>query len=170
MADIRTVWSPDTAPFYGDWLLAPPGLAVDRDLETAVLLSLFTDASARADDELPDTSDDRRGWWGNWESPETIELGSRLWLLTRAVSTEETRQRAEEYAAEALAWMLEDSEEWGRVATSVDVAAEWLEVGPVPPATLALQIRIVRDDGTVYDRRYAAAWADLFTAPPMGGP
>jgi phage gp46-like protein len=156
MADVRTTWSPETAPLRGDWLMEPPGLATDRDLETAVILSLFTDASAREDDVIPDLTDDRRGWWGNWESPETIELGSRLWLLSREKSTEETRRRAEEYAAEALAWLLTDG-----VAARVDVAAEYSEVGPVPPTTLALRVRIVRDDGSVYERRYAWAWEQL---------
>jgi phage gp46-like protein len=162
MADVRHIWSPDTAPYRGDWLLDPPGLATDRDLETAVILSLFTDASAREDDVIPDLTDDRRGWWGNWESPEVLELGSRLWLLSREKSTEETRRRAEEYAAEALAWLLQDDDpRWPRAAARVDVAAEYLEVGPVPPATLALRVRIVRDDGTVYARGYAWAWAQL---------
>jgi hypothetical protein len=44
MADVRTAWSPEMAPLRGDWLLDPPGLAADRDLETAVILSLFTSA------------------------------------------------------------------------------------------------------------------------------
>jgi phage gp46-like protein len=161
MADVRTAWSLETAPLRGDWLIDPPGLAADHDLETAVILSLFTDALAREDDVIPDLTDDRRGWWGNWESPEALELGSRLWLLSREKSTEETRRRAEEYAAEALAWMLDDDPQWGRVAARVDVEAEYVEVGPVPPLTLGLRIRIVRDDGSVYDRRYAWAWAQL---------
>ncbi len=160
-ADVRTAWSPATAPYRGDWLLDPPGLATDHNLETAVLLSLWTDASAQPDDVIPDGTDDRRGWWGNWESPEDLVLGSRLWLLAREKSTEDTRRRAEEYAAEALAWMLDEDPRWGRVAARVDVAAEYLEVGPVPPATLALRVQITRHDGTVYDRRFAWAWEEL---------
>jgi phage gp46-like protein len=156
MADVRTAWSPATAPFWGDWVIEPPGLATDHDLESAVLLSLFTDASALVDDVIPDGTDDRRGWWANWERPEAIVLGSRLWLLGREKSTEETRRRAEEYAAEALQWLLDDG-----VAAAVDVAAAYLEVGPVPPSTLALQIAITRADGTVYEKRYAWAWEQL---------
>src|SRR5215475_13621040 len=155
-ADIRTAWSPATAPYRGDWLLDPPGMATDHNLETAVLLSLWTDDSAHPDDVIPDGTDDRRGWWGNWQRPETVALGSRLWLLEREKSTEETRRRAEEYAAEALQWLLDD-----HVAIRVDVAASYLEVGPVPPTTLVLQIQITRSDGTVYDRRFAWAWDEL---------
>ena len=156
MADVRTAWGLETNAIGGDWLVAPPGLAADRDLETAVILSLFTDASARADDVLPDLTDDRRGWWGNWQSPERLELGSRLWLLSREKSTEDVRRRAEGYAAEALQWLLDDG-----VAARVDVGASWRESPPEPPATLALRVRIVRDDGSIYDRRYAWAWAAL---------
>jgi phage gp46-like protein len=159
MADVRTAWSPATAPLWGDWVLDPPGLAADHDLESAVLLSLFTDDSARPDDVIPDGSDDRRGWWGNWERPEPGALGSRLWLLTREKSTDEVRRRAEEYAAEALQWVLDDG-----VAARVDVAASYLEVGAVPPQTLLLQIAITRADGTVFDRRYAWAWEQLAAA------
>lgn len=163
-ADVRTVWAPETAPYSGDWLLDPPGLATDHNLETAVLLSLFTDAAARQDDVIPDGTDDRRGWWGDWQAPEGIELGSRLWLLAREKSTEETRQRAEEIAAEALAWMLDEdpiNPQWGRVAARVDVEASYLETGSVPPSTLALRVQITRRDGTVYDERFAWAWIEL---------
>jgi phage gp46-like protein len=156
MADVQTQWGLPTAPIGGDWAIAPPGLATDADLETAVILSLFTDASARDDDVLPDGTDDRRGWWGNWQSPEGSPLGSRLWLLSREKSTEDVRRRAEGYAAEALQWLLDDG-----VAARVDVGASWQEVAPVPPATLALRVRIVRDDGSIYNRRYAWAWAAL---------
>lgn len=159
MADIRTVWSPEDV--RGDWLIEPPGLAADHDLETAVVLSLFTDASARPDDELPDLTDDRRGWWGNWQSPESIVLGSRLWLLTRAKSTEDTRRRAEAYAAEALQWLLDDG-----VAARVDVGAMYLETGTTPPATLVLRVRIIRDDGSVYDHRFDWAWRPLDIPTP----
>jgi phage gp46-like protein len=155
-ADVRTAWSPATAPLRGDWLLEPPGLATDHNLETAVVLSLWTDASAREDDVIPDGTDDRRGWWGNWESPEEVPLGSRLWLLEREKSTDETRRRAEEYAAEALQWMLDDA-----VAARIDVEANYLEVGPVPPQTLLLRVQITRDDATIYDRRFAWAWTEL---------
>jgi phage gp46-like protein len=156
VADVRTVWNPETAPLRGDWLIDPPGLGVDRDLQTAVILSLFTDAVAREDDVLPDLSEDRRGWWGTWQAPEQLELGSRLWLLSRAPATEETRRAAEEYAAEALAWLLDDE-----VAVELDVGASWRERAPVPPATLELRVRIVRDNGSVYDRQHAWAWETL---------
>jgi phage gp46-like protein len=154
--DVRTAWAPLTYPWGGDWLIEPPGLATAHNLETAVLLSLLTEASARPDDELPDFgdyasefADNRRGWWANQNRPEGYALGSRLWLLSRTVSTEETRQRAEEICEEALAWMLDDG-----VAARVTVAAAYLDS---PPFTLGVTIELVRGTG----ERFAWAWDEL---------
>src|SRR5262249_44209057 len=171
MPDFRTAWNPETAPWAADGLMDPPGLETDRDLETAVILSLFTDATAKPDDVIPDGSDDRRGWWGDTgavgdqDTPPEGPLGSRLWLLGREKATEATRQRADQYAAEALRWLTADG-----VAARVDVRAEWLDPVGFPPGTLGLRVRILRQDGTVYDARYAWAWSQLFLPTGAGAP
>src|SRR5262249_9335420 len=147
------------------------GLETDRDLETTIIISLFTDALAHPDDVIPDGSDDRRGWWGDTgavgdqDAPPEGPLGSRLWLLSREKATESTRQRAQQYAAQALAWMPMDG-----VAARVDVKAEWLDPVGFPPGYLGLTIRILRGDGTVYNARYAWAWEQLFlpNVPQIG--
>lgn len=97
-------------------------LADDDTLATAVLLSLLLDRRARTDDALPDPAGDRRGWVGDALSPRAggDRIGSRLWLLARAKQTEETRRRADAYAREALAWLLED-----RLADRVAVTVAW---------------------------------------------
>jgi phage gp46-like protein len=151
MADVRTAWAPPTWPYGGDWLIEPPGLASDHDLETACLLSLLTEASAAADDVLPDFTKDRRGWWGNWQRPEGIVLGSRLWLLMRSVSTDETLQQAQAYAEEALAWLVDQA-----IAGAVDVVASYLDS---PPSILGLQITITR--GPTPAPQYVWAWDQL---------
>lgn len=74
------------------------------DLQTAVVISLFTDRLARADDDYEGA--DRRGWWG--DSAEELQLGSRLWLLRRQKLTTRVAQKAEEYALEALDWLKSD--------------------------------------------------------------
>lgn len=116
-------------------------LLTDESLLTATVISLFTDRRAGPDDELPATEDWRRGWWGDALADTPGDrIGSHLWLLFRCKQTEETRQRAEEYAKAALAWMLEDG-----VAKAVNVEAEWLE-----PATgiLGLGIAIHKPGGS----------------------
>ncbi|CFQ45685.1 putative bacteriophage protein GP46 [Yersinia frederiksenii] len=101
--DIKTVWDVDAS--LGDWRTDHGGLLDGDDLHTAILLSLFTDRLARADDDID--GDDRRGWWG--DSGATSAIGSRLWLLRRQKLTTQVAIKAEDYAREALAWLMEDA-------------------------------------------------------------
>lgn len=100
-------------------------LSLDDSFYTAVLISLFSDRRAEPTDELPAQESWRRGWWAD-ALPEQIALqdkiGSRLWLLKRCKATEATRQRAETYASEALAWLLQDN-----LVKALDVSATWLD-------------------------------------------
>jgi len=102
MADIKSLWNVDE--LHADWLENPGALASGDDFQTAVIISLFTDRVARADDPYEDN--DRRGWWG--DSTEDSQLGSRLWLIRREKLTREVALRSEEYAREALKWLVDD--------------------------------------------------------------
>lgn len=93
-------------------------ILVDNGLLTPVLVSLFTDARARSGDEIPDGTSDPRGWWGDAYLPPGDRMGSRLWLLDRSLRTPFTLKRIEDYAREALAWMVEDG-----LATKVQSSA-----------------------------------------------
>lgn len=124
----------------GDLVLGAGGLGQDGTLRTAVLLSLFTDRRARADDPLPEPGASRRGWVG--DALATVEgdrFGSRLWLLKRAKATAETARRAEDYCREALGWLVEDE-----LAARVAVSAQW-----IAPGTLGARIEITLTDGGV---------------------
>lgn len=151
MGDIATLWDP--VALVGDWAVAPDGLAAGQDLATAVVISLFTDAPAGPDDEIPDGSGDRRGFWGDAEAPEG-PIGSRLWLLAREKQVEGVRVRAEGYAREALAWLTADG-----VAARVDVAASWGGIG-----RLDLAVTVYRRDGTAVALNFAAPWGQLAPA------
>lgn len=91
-----------------DLSLSDGDLAVDQGLETAVLISLFTDRRADEREELPAGETSRRGWWGDSFAADSDKVGSRLWLLHREKSLAEVAARAEDYAREALAWLIED--------------------------------------------------------------
>lgn len=150
MPDIDTVWVPGLS--RGDWTLNGADLGRGDDLATAVIISLFTDRRADPDDEIPDASGDRRGWWG--DTGRTRPLGSKLWLLERAKQTEQTRQRAQDYAADALAWLIEDG-----VAAAVDVVAAWQ--GPNAPTGggfLGLLVTVTEPGGQVSTFNYQWAW------------
>jgi len=135
--------------------LTGPDLATDDGLETAVLVSLFTDRRAEPDDRLPDGSDDLRGWWGDTFSDQPNDrIGSRLWLLCREKQTTAVVERAREYAKEALTWLTADG-----AAKSVTVEAEIATTG-----VLALAIEIERPDTSRVSYRYSYAWEALANA------
>jgi phage gp46-like protein len=111
---------------------------------------------AEDDDELLESLDgalDRRGWWAErlLDDSENDRFGSRLWLLTRAKETAETRALARDYAEEALRWLVED-----RIAERVDV-----ELLDTEKAGAGLFVRIVRGDGRSSELRYPAIWRTI---------
>lgn len=121
MADIRVVWNPDL--MAGDWTLAGRTLDSTQALVTAIAVALFTHRTAEDDDELPEFASDRRGWWGDYQAAEVREgwpIGSRLWLLSRAKQTEDTRRRAEDYIREALEPFIERA-----IVASYDLTVDW---------------------------------------------
>lgn len=154
MADIEVTWSPDL--MAGDDLLAPPDLSGANEMMTAVAVSLFTHRTAEADDTLggaPVTA--RRGWWADHEAAEiyagATPIGSRLWLLAREKQTEETRQRAEDYIREALAWMIDE-----RLAVDVDVEVDWFAL-----ERLGAVITIYRGAQQSVAVRFSSLWEEL---------
>ncbi len=136
MTDAQLVldqWGADLAIAGGD-------LAIDQGLQTAVLVSLFSDARAAEDDELPVEAESRRGFWA--DSAED-RFGSKLWLLRRTVLSRETVNLAQDYAQQALRWLLDEG-----IAQAVRVVAE------AAGGILHLSIEITR--GTA--RRWDAIW------------
>lgn len=114
--DIAVIW--DEALGCGDIAFDQVGLRGETGLATAVLLSLFLDRRAEEGDQP--RPDDPRGWWGDSLNLDPSERwGSRLWLLERGKAIEADRLRAEEYAKEALKWLVADG-----LVKSVEVEAK----------------------------------------------
>ena len=80
MADIALTWNNDIGA--GDLCVVGADLLADDGLETAVLLSLFSDRRAR-EEEIPPGQTWRRGWWGDLLADDQDQIGSKLWLLER---------------------------------------------------------------------------------------
>lgn len=126
-------------------LLAAGGaLAEEEGLATAVMLSLFTDRRAEPDDALPEGADPlfgARGWIGDalllGPAAGADRIGSRLWLLAREKQVEETLRLAEDYAREALDWLIADG-----LAREVAVSASWSGLG-----SMALRVEIAPPAG-----------------------
>lgn len=130
MSDTRTIWLRDMA--RGDWAHDNASLASGSDLETAILISLFSDRQASSDDVIPDGTDDPRGWVGDVD--QDYQIGSRLWLLERAKQTQETLRLANDYIAEALQWLIDDS-----VVARFDITTEWTRAGLLGANLVAYQ-------------------------------
>lgn len=83
----------------------------------AAIISLLTWRRAGVDDKLDDS--ERYGWWGDsFPTVTDDQIGSRLYLLRRRTLTAQTERDAQDYAREALQWMLDD----GRVsAVLIDI-------------------------------------------------
>jgi len=146
---------------YFDLALSGFDLVADDGLLTAVIISLFTDRRANDDDPLPDERigvlSDLRGWWGDCilEEDRRDPLGSRLWLLSREKEVDVVVARAQQYADEALEWLIRD----GHVGALHVVASH------AGPACLIIDVQALpvpgRDDKTrewnfVYDYINAA--------------
>ncbi|MGH6714754.1 MAG: phage GP46 family protein [Bradyrhizobium sp.] len=132
-----------------DLALAGADLQTDAGLDTAVILSLFCDARADAD-EIPDGADPR-GYWGDAFAEDAGDrFGSKLWLLAREKQLQSVADRAQEYAQAALAWLVADG-----IAASVVVVASFPERGAIQIA-----VAIARPGaGAAFERQYQYVWS-----------
>lgn len=88
------------------------------DLDSAVIISLFTWARAAAGEV--DENAPRFGWFGDKiDADNTDSTGSKLYLLKRKKITNQTIMDAREYIEQALQWMIEDG-----VATEINAEVE----------------------------------------------
>lgn len=158
-----TVWNQDDlSTYYADWKLAGPsapnnayGLAADQALNTAVLISLFTWRRAEPYDNLP-SGTDPKGWWGDTVDLDDFEtkLGSRLWLLFRSPLNQDTANKAQDYAYEALQPLIDQ----GAVAKFVCTAA----IDPVK-GYLVLAVNAYSQAGQlIYNQKFEKIWRQEF--------
>lgn len=122
MADLRLVWDPISQ--RADWTIVDGRLAAGGDLESVVLLLLFTDRKAQPDYVPTDGTNNLRGWWA--DTFQALPIGSRLWQLERRKITNRGALAAEAdgMVIEALAPLMS----WG-LATAVTCDAQ------CPPAS-----------------------------------
>lgn len=148
MSDIALVWNGTEA----DLAIEGGDLVLEEGLQTAAVISLFSDRRARPDDILPADDGDRRGWVGDaWPRVDGDQIGSRLWLLNREKDVPEALRRAREYARESLAWLIEDG-----IGASLDVQAS------VPMrGVLRLELTVNRRDGSTLNHQFDTLWENL---------
>lgn len=160
--DFALIWN--AATFSADWTIneTTQDIVADDGLMSAVVISLFSDRLAAPDDQLPDGSGSRRGWWadapadGSTIATDDDLIGSRLWLLSRAKATPDTARRAQAYCLEALNWMLTDG-----IAGDIQVAAEWIDADK-----LGIKVAISRyvAGAVTADRTFDLVWAQSLSS------
>jgi phage gp46-like protein len=149
VSDIKAQLKNEGGAVEFDLVIEKNDVAVDDGLETAVLVSLFTDRRAEETDQLPDGETSRRGSWIDaFPVVPNDHFGSRLWLLGREKQQQSVLDRARAYALEALQWLIED-----KIAQKVEVTAEI-----VSPGVLGLRVEISRPLGDVVKFRTNYAW------------
>lgn len=149
MADIQTliITGAGELPVM-DYALNGFLLAGDDGLVTSVIISLFTDRQANADDTLP-SGKDRRGWWGDdFAAPAGDKIGSRLWLNEAAKQLGAVLVKDRAYALEALQWLIDDG-----VASAVDVVVSNPRAG-----VRALSVAITRPNKPVARYQFERFW------------
>ena len=81
-------------------------IETEDQLDTAILVSLFTDTRATSYEVVKPEL--RRGWIGELELEDEEIFGSKLWLLDQERLTLTTIGRANDFAEKALTWMVRD--------------------------------------------------------------
>jgi len=122
VTDIAIVWDPGTST--GDWALSGNGvgdLLTSNELDTPLMVSVFSDRVATAGFVPPDGSGDPRGWWA--DTYNAAPIGSNIWQDERGVisSVSATLQNNRSWGQAATAWMTK-----GGYAQTVTVTASYL--------------------------------------------
>jgi len=150
--DIKLLWNEQINS--GDIKFENEDLIREGGLDSAVYLSLFLDRHAEDDDVLDDPND-KRGWWADQINTDGDKIGSRLWLLERSKTTQDTLNKAKEYAEESLEWMTDSG-----VAEKITVKAE--RFGTQGNDRLGLTVKIFKKDGNAETYIFDDVWNNQF--------
>lgn len=147
MGDITLTWNPATGT--ADITIVGPSLQLGNDLETAVLVSLWSEQTADPGDVLPvNTSNDPRGWWADaYNTPD--QIGSKLWQIFNRIRNQSTLNDAQDFAQKALQWLIDDG-----VASAVSVTPSFYG-----SAGIGLVATITQPSGTV--TQFSYVWSGI---------
>ena len=142
MADITLFLDSYQGAVSADFQFIGDDLATGHDLETAVSISLFSDAVASDDYVLQDGNP--HGWWAG-------PIGSRLWQFYRSTKTSETRVNIIDAVRECLDWLITDG-----IASSIDIDALFIQNS----GNVKITIDIHRPSAADVNLAYDWAWSN----------
>jgi len=145
----------------GEWfefdLVNPDAGGIDEGLNllTSLYIRLFSDRLVEESELSFEDEGHRRGWWADQDALEiwgdANPIGSRLWLLRRAVCNEQTRARAELYLREVLDEMKADEEIAG-----YDIAVDRVGLTAITPS-----VTLLRHGSNRAAQRFELHWREL---------
>ena len=138
----------DIKLYSNDIIIQNGILELDNGLQTAIYISLFTDRRIGEDNEIPDRSNDRRGYWG--DTLEDEPLGSFLWTLDREKITTSLLNKIDTYSKDALNWLIEDGIA-SEINTIVERDSKNIE-------QINIEIQIIKPDEKSESYRYSLNW------------
>ncbi len=115
-----------------DLVIENGDLKADNGLETAALISLFSDRRVTFE-QLPAGHDNRRGWWADLIADvENDQIGSRLWQLeAEGKILSFTSAELENIFSECFEWLIDDG-----IATRVEVSADRIDTNEIAGSAL----------------------------------
>lgn len=120
--------------------------------DTAINITLMCERRAVAS-EVP-KPELRRGWWGNFLLLyDKFEIGSKLWLLSQARSTQETLNNSITYMEDAFRWFIDDG-----YLEKININAEYQELDKTK---LVIRIDFIRSQNIV-ESKYYSVWDNTF--------
>ena len=169
ITDVHIVNKANFQGIWDDWLFNERGFLDETEvLANVVKVALLTDRRADIREILPDPdSDDRRGWWADFEADfiwEGWPIGCRNWLLSRAKivgagsSEGATVTRAEQYTREALQPLLDKN-----ICSAIEVVAtRVLSQGTSPQAhRIDVKVTLYRGPRDEIELQFQDLWSEI---------
>lgn len=119
------------------------------DLQTAIVISLFSDGRSEIDDATPLS----RGWAGDSLNQDQESLtGSRIWLLRNGKLTNQTLTDLEDFAIKATQWIIDN-----KIATEITATASFLNKAE---GRVSLHLAVTEPQGNI-EREYVFSWDQI---------
>jgi len=147
--EIALVLDPNTGKVDID--LENGDLVTEDTIKTYVYISVMTDRRADPDDEIPDGTDNPRGWWGdNFTELVGHQIGSKLWLRKRLKLIQEHINLIKDDIKECLRWMVQI-----KLAKEILIEAEKVDY-----QTLEVTIDVVLNSGKKIPIQFKIPWGE----------
>jgi len=149
-ADVSFIF--DCEKGYSDIQIENGDIKIGDELQTAVEMSMFTDARALTNPEprVRKTIDALRGWWADAIDDEV--LGSLYWIYSRRKQTQEVLNGVAEAFRDSLQWLIDDG-----VASVITVVNEWADTD-----RMNVTVTIEKPNDSDVTFTWGFVWDELF--------